>query len=184
MEKLLTIGIPAYKAETHISDALSSVQIQSFKNKVSVIIASDNPEDDYSFVTERYPELDITILDCKKNTGPGLARQRALDACRTPWITFIDADDVFINPVALEKLITSIEPNCIEVQGPFYQEVDEPNPQNIRMMPRNDFTHPWVFGRMYNVQFLRDNDIKFSALRAMEDGEFNAKIRMMDLLSK
>lgn len=178
MEKLLTIGIPAYKAETHISDALSSIQIQSFKNKVSVIIASDNPEDDYSFVTERYPELDITILDCKKNTGPGLARQRALDACRTPWITFIDADDVFINPVALEKLITSIEPNCIEVQGPFYQEVDEPNPQNIRMMPRNDFTHPWIFGRMYNVQFLRDNDIKFSALRAMEDGEFNAKIRM------
>ena len=41
MKKILTIGIPAYKAETHISDALSSVQIQTFKDKVSVIIASD-----------------------------------------------------------------------------------------------------------------------------------------------
>lgn len=46
------------------------------------------------------------------------------------------------------------------------------------MMPRNDVGHPWVFGRMYNVKFLRDNEIAFSELRAMEDGEFNWKIRM------
>lgn len=179
MKKILTIGIPAYKAETHISDALSSVQIQTFKDKVCIIIASDNPEDDYEFIKDRYPDLDISILKCEKNTGPGLARQRALDACKTPWITFIDADDVFINPIAIEKLLVNIDQNTIMIQGPFFQEVSEPNPQNIRMMPRNDFTHPWVFGRMYNVQFLRDNDIKFSALRAMEDGEFNAKIRML-----
>jgi hypothetical protein len=46
------------------------------------------------------------------------------------------------------------------------------------MMPRNDIGHPWVFGRLYNVNFLRSNKIEFSKLRAMEDGEFNWKIRM------
>lgn len=35
-----------------------------------------------------------------------------------------------------------------------------------------------VFGRMYRVEFLKQMDIKFSELRAMEDGEFNWKIRM------
>ena len=54
---------------------------------------SDNPDDNYSFVKKQYPKLDITILSCEKNTGPGLARQRALDACKTDWITFIDADE-------------------------------------------------------------------------------------------
>lgn len=177
MDKKLTIGIPAFKAEDHICDLLASIQMQTIKNEVSVIIASDNPDDDYSFVKNRYPELDITIISTDKNTGPGLARQRCLNECKTDWITFADADDVFINPVALERLIFSITPDCVEVQGPFFQEVIG-NPK-IRMMPRNDYSHPWVFGRLYNVKFLRQNNIAFSELRAMEDGEFNWKIRMI-----
>lgn len=177
MDKKLTIGIPAFKAEKHISDLLASIQMQTVRDQVKVVIASDNPGDDYSFTKKRYPDLDISILDCKENTGPGLARQRCLDTCDTGWITFADADDVFINPVALEKLISAITPDAVEVQGPFYQEVKD-HPQGIRMFPRNDVGHPWVFGRMYNVKFLKTNDISFSDLRAMEDGEFNWKIRM------
>jgi hypothetical protein len=54
------------------------------------------------------------------------------------------------------------------------------NGQDIppRIMPRNDVEHPWVFGRLYRVSFLRQQGIEFSKLRAMEDGEFNWKIRM------
>ena len=48
----------------------------------------------------------------------------------------------------------------------------------VRAVPRMDEGHPWVFGRLYNLKFLKANEIKFSALRAMEDGEFNWKIRM------
>ena len=193
MDKLITEGIPAFNAENHICDCLSSILMQSIRDEISVIIAKDNPDNDYEFVKERYPELDIVIADCKFNTGPGLARQRALDACKTPWITFIDADDVFFNPFSLESLRNSIIPNCIEVQGAFLQEIEEGNismleKQQImqnngqvppRYLPRNDVGHPWVFGRLYNTKFLKENKIKFSSLRAMEDGEFNWKIRML-----
>lgn len=176
-KKIITVGIPAFKAENHICDCLSSIQIQSIKDDVAIIIAKDNPTDNYDFVKKRFPNLDITILDCKQNTGPGLARQRCADAAKTEWITWIDADDVFYDPMALENLRDGITPNCIEVQGIFCQEVD-PNPMKIRMMPRTDEGHPWVFGRLYNLQFLKSNDIKFSALRAMEDGELNWKVRL------
>ena len=169
VKKILTVGVPAYKAENPICDALASIQIQTVKDNISIIIASDNPNDSYDFVKQRFPDLDIKILSCEKNGGPGVARQRALDACETDWITFMDADDIFINPISLERLISNITQNCIEVQGPFYQEIKEPNPQGLRMMPRNDVGHPWVFGRMYNVRFLRDAGIGFSSLRAMED---------------
>lgn len=174
--KILTVGIPAFKAQSHISDCLASIQMQTIKENVKVVIANDNPGDDYSFTKKRYPDLDITIVDCEENSGPGLARQRALDACTTDWITFIDADDVFMNPISLERLMSSVTKDCIEVQGPFYQEIKD-HPQ-FRMMPRNDIGHPWVFGRAYLVKFLKDNEIGFSELRAMEDGEFNWKIRM------
>lgn len=192
--KTITIAVPTYKAKSTLPTLLASVLTQSLVNDVSVILANDWPEDNnsYNFLKSLYPTLDITILPCDKNTGPGLARQRALDACKTDWITFIDADDVFINPFALEFLYNNITPNCVEVQGAFYQEVAEGNigaavktqliqnnqPIPPRMMPRNDIGHPWVFGRLYNVQFLRVQGIGFSRLRAMEDGEFNWKIRM------
>lgn len=176
--KLLTVVIPAYKAEKHIADCLASIQIQSIKNDISVIISMDNPGDDYSNIVSNYPDLDITIVECEKNCGPGTARQRGLAHVVTDWVTFIDADDVFMGPLALERLISNTTPNCIEVQGAFFQEIRDPNPQGMRMMPRNDATHPWVFGRLYNVKFLRENGIAFSELRAMEDGEFNWKIRM------
>lgn len=166
--KTVTVGIPAYKAEKHICDCLSSVQTQTAKEEIAVVIASDSPNDDYGFVKKRFPDLDITILPCEKNTGAGLARQRALDACKTEWITFIDADDVFFTPFSIEQLMSGVQPNVIEVQAPFLQETGKlGNFQIPRMVPRNDVSHPWVFGRLYNVSFLKTNKIEFSELRAI-----------------
>lgn len=194
MTKKITIGVPVYKAESTLDKLLASILTQSMSDDVAVILANDCPEDNgfYTYVHSHYPELDITILDCIENTGPGLARQRALDACKTEWITFMDADDVLMSPFALEELYNNITPNSIEVQGPFFQEVQEGNLDSAqkmqliqngqqvppRIMPRNDIEHPWVFGRLYRVSFLRQQGIQFSKLRAMEDGEFNWKIRM------
>lgn len=175
--KTITVGIPAYKAQDHICDCLASIQIQTIRDKVNVIIAKDYPDDDYEFVKELFPKLDITILECEKNTGPGLARQRCLEAAVTPWITWIDADDVFFTPMALEFLESGIYQNVVEVQGIFYQEITDPA-AGARLMPRNDVGHPWVFARLYSVDFLRQAKIGFSELRAMEDGELQWKIRM------
>lgn len=185
MTKKITVGVPVYKAQSTLDKLLASVLTQSMSEDVAVILANDYPADNgnYSYIKKRYPDLDITILDCEKNVGPGLARQRALDACKTEWITFMDADDVLLSPFALEELYNNITPNCIEVQGAFCQEVLEgnldsaqkmqlmQNGQQIppRMMPRNDIGHPWVFGRLYRVSFLRQQGISFSKLRAMED---------------
>lgn len=193
--KNITVAVPVYKATNTIDKLLSSVLIQSAVEDISIILSNDWSEDNnsYDFVKNLYPTLDITILPCDKNTGPGLARQRALNACKTEWITFIDADDIFLSPFAIENLYNNTTPNCIEVQGPFYQEIQEgnmpaaqrvqlmQNNQQIppRMIPRNDVGHPWVFGRLYRTSFLKQQGIKFSQLRAMEDGEFNWKIRML-----
>ena len=172
----ITIGIPAFKAESHICDCIASIQIQTIKKDLSIIVASDHPDDNYDFLLDRFPELDITILPCEENTGAGLARQRCIDACKSDWITFIDADDVFYTPFALETMAKGIAPNVIEVQATFLQEIEN-NPQ-IRAFPMENIGHPWVFGRLYNTRFLKQNEIRFSELRAMEDGEFNWKIRM------
>lgn len=192
--KKITIGVPTYHAHSTLPKLLSSLQTQTMSEDIAIILANDDPKDNgtYKNIKKQFPGLDIEILNCEKNTGPGLARQRALDACKTEWITFMDADDILMSPFSLEELYNNITPTSIEVQGPFFQEVEEGNMGSAqrmqliqngqqpppRIMPRNDVTHPWVFGRLYNVNFLRQSGIQFSKLRAMEDGEFNWKIRM------
>lgn len=192
--KKITIGVPTYHAHSTLPKLLSSLQTQTMSEDIVIILANDDPKDNgtYKNIKKLFPNLDIEILNCDKNTGPGLARQRALDACKTEWITFMDADDILMSPFSLEELYNNITPTSIEVQGPFFQEVEEGNMGSAqrmqliqngqqpppRIMPRNDITHPWVFGRLYNVNFLRQSGIQFSKLRAMEDGEFNWKIRM------
>lgn len=178
-KKQITIGIPAFKAKGHIEQCLASIYIQTIVNETCIIIATDYPSEDYNYLKNLYPSLDIIVLPCTKNVGPGLARQKCLDNCETPWITFIDADDVFFTPFALETLLNNskVNPNIIEVQGVFLQEIkDDKAP--IRTLPRADIGHPWVFGRLYKTKFLKSNGIGFSELRAMEDGEMNWKIRM------
>ena len=176
--KEITVVIPAYKAHKTIKKTLASIALQTISDAVEVIIASDHPEDDYSSIIKQFPELEIKQLKCEKNTGPGLSRQRGLDKASAHWVTFIDADDTFASPFALEQLKNGVQPNCIEVQGAFAQACPIPN-QATRFVLHNEPTHPWVFGRLYNVDFLKQNKITFSELRAMEDGEFNWKIRLI-----
>ena len=175
--KELTVVIPAYKAEKTIKKTLDSIDIQTISDKVEVIISCDNPGDDYSTIISQFPNLEIKQVKCEKNVGPGLARQHGLDKASTHWVTFIDADDMFATPFALEQLAHNIEQDAIEVQGVFAQAC--PFPQVTKFIMHNEPQHPWVFGRLYNVDFLRQNKIAFSELRAMEDGEFNWKIRLI-----
>ena len=111
--KKLTIGVPVYKAKSTIEKLLSSILIQTMDAKdIDIILANDYPEDNgaYEYLKNHYSQLNIITLDCEKNTGPGLARQRALDSCKTEWIIFMDADDIFISPFALEDLYNNITP--------------------------------------------------------------------------
>jgi glycosyltransferase involved in cell wall biosynthesis len=176
MNELITIGIPAYKAHSTITKTLASILIQSIK--VKVIISNDNPNDNYTDIISLYPELNIIEITTDKNSGPGVARQKALNKCDTPYITFIDADDVFATPYSLEHLLLAMKgPNTVVTQGAFLQVVNQNNIN--KFLPRNDLLHPWVFGRLYNVDFIRKNKITFGLSRAMEDGYFNACIRML-----
>lgn len=166
-ETRITVGIPCYRAKDTLPKVLSSILIQTERPKV---ILSIDDKDDYSDIIALFPQLEIKQVGMEdENGGPGIARQKCLENCETPFITFIDADDVFFTPYSLEQLFQAInQPNAVVSQGAFVSNV----------MQRNDPGHPWVFGRLYNVEFLKAQKIGFSKLRAMEDGEFNSKIRM------
>lgn len=171
--KDLTIGIPAYHAEELICDALASIQIQTCVERIKVVIAPDDPKDNYTKVLKYFPNLEIKILKCEENTGPGLARQRILDACDTEWISFMDADDVLYNPFAIEQLFSTIEDDTFFATGYIAEEMYEGCENRITV--HTDILNAYVNGHLFNMNFIRMHDIRFSSLRSCEDAEFILK---------
>lgn len=174
----VAIGIPAYKAQNTIEECLSSINIQTMRDDINVIISNDNPGDDYSYLSKQFPKLHITYLPCEKNGGPGIARNRAIKACKDDYIAFIDADDVFYSPYAIEHMYNAVnQQNVVQAQSIFVQPVN--TPEGKKLYPHQEASHPWCFARMTNVKFLQQYGIDFGTIPAMEDGRFQHCIRLL-----
>lgn len=177
------IIIPAYKAQETIQKLYASIYIQK-EVEYKVYTVNDNPGD----TEESYkPNVDIDweFIDTETNVGPGVARNKGLERAiedKMDFVTFIDADDVLFDSYSLYKLQNAImkTPNCIESAGMFLSPVRTPD--GIQFMPRggqNDAWHPWVFGRLYVTQFLKDNGLKLHHIRAMEDSYLQQTTKLL-----
>lgn len=170
----ICIGIPAYKAQSTIEECISSINIQTYKNEIHVIIYNDCPNDDYSYLSNQFPQLKIDYINCKENGGAGKARSEIIKNCNDDWIAFIDADDVFYSPFAIENLYKATRfQNVVQSQSVFIQQNKD------SLIPQTNPFHPWCFARLTNVSFLKQNGIDFGTMRAMEDGYFQWCIRLL-----
>lgn len=176
----IAIGIPAYKAQSTIEECLSSINIQSMRDDINVIISNDNPGvDDYSYLKKMFPKLHITLTETDKNGGPGIARNKAIEVAKDDYIMFMDADDVLYSPYAVEQLYRGViaAPNIVQSQGVFLQTAKVNG--ETRLIPQQNPNHPWSFGRLTNLSFLKNNKIDFGLLPNMEDGRFQWCINLV-----
>lgn len=176
----IAIGIPAYKAQNTIEECLSSINIQSMRDDINVIISNDNPGvDDYSYLKKLFPKLHITLTETDKNGGPGIARNKAIEVAKDDYIMFMDADDILYSPYAVEQLYRGVTaaPNVVQSQGIFLQTAKVNGVTNL--IPQQNPNHPWSFGRLTNLNFLKSNKIDFGLLPNMEDGRFQWCINLV-----
>jgi glycosyltransferase involved in cell wall biosynthesis len=113
----IAIGIPAYKAQKTIEECLASIDIQTMRDDINVIISNDNPGvDDYSYLKNKFSKLHITLTQTEKNSGPGVARNKAIEVSKDDYIMFMDADDILYTPYAVDQLYNGViaQPNIIQ----------------------------------------------------------------------
>jgi glycosyl transferase family 2 len=89
----LTVIVPVRNGERFLSSALDSVFDQTFTH-FSVVVVDDGSTDATASILSRYTDSRLTVLRQSYGQGPAAARNRALDAARTPYVAFMDSDDV------------------------------------------------------------------------------------------
>ena len=166
---MIDIIIAAYNAHNTIEKALNSIIMQNISDMVNVYIINDKSDRDYSDAIEKYSKyLNIIELTYDENKGPGFARNYGIDHSSSQYIVFLDSDDIFSTPYALESLYKKINNSSYDVViSNFLEEIGDD-----RYIPHfND--NIWDHGKIYRRSYIQDNNIRFTDERSNEDLFFN-----------
>lgn len=122
---LVTVIMPAYNNAEFVADAITSVQQQTH-TYWELIIVDDASTDDTVAIIQNMQTTDARIqLHClPKNYGAGIARNTALKMAKGVYISFLDADDLWL-PNKLEKQLLFMKKNEIPFTFSFYDCIDE-----------------------------------------------------------
>jgi teichuronic acid biosynthesis glycosyltransferase TuaG len=99
----VTVVIPCYNAAKFIGATLDSVLVQTHRN-VEVIVVDDKSTDSSAAIVREFAGRDkrVVLIEMQKNAGaPAAPRNTGVRAARSPWIAFLDADDLW-HPRKLE----------------------------------------------------------------------------------
>lgn len=133
---IVSIITPSYKSERFISDTIESVLAQTYQNWEMIIIDDVSP-DNSNKIIEEYCKKDsrIKLIKLEKNSGPAVARNRAIEEAKGRYIAFLDADDLW-KPEKLEKQIRFMEEkNCALSYSAYETMTEEGQLQNKLINP-------------------------------------------------
>lgn len=131
----VSVIMPCWNAENTILIAVQSIASQT-RLPEEVILVDDASTDTTAAVVERlpdlFPQLDFKIVHLDSNVGPGPARNIAWDLATSPYLAFLDADDVWHHR-KLERQLPIIiqDPSMIvlgALSGPAVGTVDHCQP--------------------------------------------------------
>lgn len=172
-EYMVRVIIPAYKAQDTLPKALDSLVAQT-KSMFLVTIVQDCDGEDYTEIIDKYIDegLHITLIQNEENLGPGLSRQRAIDAdTMCDYLMFLDADDMLL-PNAVETLY--MEAKRTDADMIISDFLAERAHQPLTLMKSESTPVTWFHGKIYKATYLRNNNIRFHPdLRLNEDAYFN-----------
>ena len=127
---LLTIIIAAYNVEIYIDDALNSLLSHPFIDAVDIIVIDDGSQDRTYAVAKAVVEADggeHVLLIHQSNGGLSDARNKGCAHVRTPYVGFLDGDDMFL-PEFLSVVIPLLAGNwdMIEYNATIINDRNEP----------------------------------------------------------
>lgn len=100
--KLISIIIPVYNAETYIEKCIQSIRKQSY-TELEIVIVNDGSTDKSREICEDFRKQDTRIrIVNKENEGAAAAKNTGLDEANGDFLMFVDSDDYIENDMIEE----------------------------------------------------------------------------------
>jgi hypothetical protein len=188
MEKTrFTVAISAYNIENYVKRAIDSVLNQTFKN-YELLVIDDCSTDSTMEVIKQVVGQNAKILQTKKNSGTAAAsRNIAIENAQGEYLLFLDGDDELYSNETLKEIDEHINENKYDIIYLGYENVGhtenyyrisnkENSTREARLICDESFS---VSSKVWNVEFLRNNNIRFKEGMYYEDELFSIKSNIL-----
>ena len=172
-DKLVTVIVPVYNVENYISECLSSIIHQTYKN-IEVILVDDGSPDKSAAIINEMAQRDARVkLISKENGGVSSARNVGLDNANGDYVVFVDADD-FLDKDAIKYMMWLVEKtgaefclseNCFTQRNEKQIEKDRIKtltPEEAVALLISPRVIVGCWNKIYSLEFLKKNQIRFS----------------------
>ena len=107
--------MPVYRSNRIIKRAFEMIKNQTMRNNIVLYFINDcspNTNCEYQDIIQEYSKyINIKYFKTNERSGPGVARQIALNQLQEKYFIFHDDDDYFYDQYAIENCIKVIEEN-------------------------------------------------------------------------
>ena len=187
---MISIIIPVFNCEKYLDTCVSAIQKQTFSDWE--LIFSDDGSNDGGFdKIKEFSKSDLRIkfVHSDKSEGAGPARNKGIDAASGEFLMFIDADDIPEENM-LELLHSSVSDGFDAAIGSYvcfvegvgqtdvfkFEKKDIVGEENVRRLFAENFPEGivgYLWNKIYRADIIRNNNIRFPAMRRLQDGVFN-----------
>ena len=174
-EPLVTVIMPAHNAEETIAAAIDSVRSQTYR-KWELLVVADRCEDRTAAIAEDFCKVDPRITFHSTNlAGVSAARNWGIAHARGDYITFLDADDLYLGESIRSRLRLLLRHH--EINAVFCgAEIVDPGLERlgirVGLRCNVDFHHMWRCPFHVDTVMARTSLLRqFSFPLAVENGE-------------
>lgn len=152
----ISIIIPVFNAEKYIEKCLLSVIKQTLKD-IEIICIDDGSTDSSIEKIQKYMSKDKRIILLKQNNqGQGSARNKGIKQAIGQYVSFLDADDYYLDTDALEKMYLLCEKKGVKVCGSFRKNMEYYGLKDTHII-RNDIE----IAQKKQIILYRENQVDF-----------------------
>lgn len=191
----ISVIVPVYNSQKYLRECLNTLTLQTYEN-IEIICIDDGSKDGSLKILEEYSQKDdrIKVLS-QKNAGQSSARNKGLLLAKGEYVSFIDSDDV-VSLLLYEKFVNALNSLRRDIDiymfngDHFYKRTNTPvspkffvpaqwkNREKKEIFTLDDCQNPFggnlsAVNKIYNVNFLKDNEITFETGKIFEDQLFS-----------
>ena len=186
----VSIIMPVYNASRFLKMSCESVAKQTLKDIELICVDDGSTDDSLEVLNALNEKYDFIKIFSQKNKGSGYARNNGMNKAQGEYIAFLDADDIFIDDDALEKMYFYGSKNDADIvcgnlkrirqNGDIETNYDFKNTKFAYFNKKDvvlpiEYGIPFAFYRnIFKREFIEEHGIKFPDLIRGQDPIFLA----------
>jgi glycosyltransferase involved in cell wall biosynthesis len=189
----VSVLMPVYNLEDYIEHAMESLFNQTLKDIEIVCVNDGSVDGSLKILREFESKYDFIKVYSQENKGAGPALNKCIEEATGEYIAFLDADDIYVDDDALEKMYDYAVENDADmvagnlkfVEGANYKVVDADHYkrklyrlcETKSSMAPNQYGIPYAFYKnIFKREFLNKHNIRFPPYKRGVDTLFLARV--------